>query len=99
MDIKRSSKVRENRKIKRIAFSMVAIAALSGASLAVMRSQPAVPAIESASIFVDTVKRGPMLREVRGVGTLVAEEVLWIPAAADGRVVKINVYPGAVVDA
>jgi HlyD family secretion protein len=45
------------------------------------------------------VKRGHMIREVRGVGTLVAEEVLWIPAVADGRVVRINVYPGAVVDA
>ncbi len=99
MDIQRGSNVRKNRKIRRIVFSAAALAALSGAGLAVMRSQPAVPAVESGSIFTDTVKRGPMLREVRGIGTLVAEDVLWIPAVADGRVVKIDVYPGAVVNA
>lgn len=99
MDVQRSTKVRKNRKIKHVAFSAVAFAVLSGAGLAVMRSQPAVPAVESGSIFSDTVRRGSMLREVRGVGKLVAEEVLWIPAVADGRVVRINVYPGTVVDA
>ena len=62
-----------------------------------MRLQPAVPSVERGSIYSDTVKRGPMLREVHGLGTLVAEDVLWVPAIADGRVVKINVYPGTMV--
>ena len=61
------------------------------------RSQPAVPTVERGSIYPDTVKRGPMTREVHGLGTLVAEDVLWVPAIADGRVVKINVYPGTMV--
>ena len=53
--------------------------------------------MERASIYSGSVKRGPMLREIRGLGKLLAEEVLWVPAIADGRVVKINVYPGTMV--
>jgi HlyD family secretion protein len=97
MDIQRGKEVRRNRILKRIAISVVVLAALGGGGYAVMRLQPAVPTVEAGSVYPDTVKRGPMLREVHGLGTLVAEDVLWVPAIADGRVVKINVYPGTMV--
>lgn len=56
--------------------------------------EPAAPPVERSQIIIDTVKRGPMVRQVRGVGTLVAEEILWLPALNDGRVERIMVRPG-----
>jgi HlyD family secretion protein len=97
MDVQRGKEVRRNRIIKRVVVGVVLLAALCAGGYAVMRLQPAVPTVERGSIYPDTVKRGPMLREVHGLGTLVAEEVLWVPAIADGRVLKINVYPGTIV--
>jgi HlyD family secretion protein len=97
MDVKRGAEVRRNRIIKRVVISVFVLAALCAGGYAVMRMQPAVPTVERGSIYPDTVKRGPMLREVHGLGTLVAEEVLWVPAIADGRVTKIYVYPGTPV--
>src|ERR1700685_4518152 len=97
MDIQRGKEVRRNRILKRIVIGVIALAALGGAGYAVMRLQPAVPTVEAGAVYPDTVKRGPMLREVHGLGTLVAEDVLWVPAIADGRVVKINIYPGTMV--
>ena len=97
MDIQRGKEVRRNRIIKRIALSVVVLAALCAGGYSVMRLPTAVPTVEAGSVYPDTVKRGPMLREVHGLGTLVAEDVLWVPAIADGRIVKINVYPGTMV--
>jgi len=61
------------------------------------RLKPAAPNVERSSVWMDTVKRGPMLRQVRGLGTLVPEEILWIPAVQDGRVEKLQLRPGAIV--
>jgi HlyD family secretion protein len=61
------------------------------------RLKPAAPPVERSTVWIDAVKRGPMLRQVRGLGTLVAEEFLWIPAVNDGRVDKIIVRPGTPV--
>jgi HlyD family secretion protein len=97
MDVQRGKEVRRNRIIKRIVLGVFLVLALGAAAYGVLRLQPAVPTVERGSIYPDTVKRGPMLREVHGLGTLVAEEVLYIPAVADGRVLKINVYPGTQV--
>ena len=97
MDVQRGKEVRRNRIIKRVVLSVIVLGALCAGGYAVLRLQPAVPTVERGSIYPDTVKRGPMLREVHGLGTLVAESVLWIPAIADGRVVKIYVYPGTPV--
>jgi len=60
--------------------------------------KPAAPVVEASSLWPDTVKRGPMVRNVRGMGTLVAEEILFIPAVTDGRVEKILLRPGALVE-
>jgi HlyD family secretion protein len=63
----------------------------------VSRLKPAARSVDRSTVWLDTVKRGAMLREVRGIGTLIPEEVLWIPAPAEGRVEKILVKPGALV--
>ena len=70
-----------------------------GTTLGVSRLKPAAPSVARAAVVVDTVKRGPMVRQVRGLGTLVPEEIRWIPAATDGRVERIAVQPGTRVEA
>jgi len=64
----------------------------------VARLKPAAMSVDRASVWVDTVKRGPMLRQVRGLGTLLPEDIRWIAANKDGRVEKIVVRPGAHVE-
>ncbi|PYQ49436.1 MAG: RND transporter [Acidobacteria bacterium] len=66
-------------------------------TLGLTRLKPAAPGVDRSGVLIDTVKRGPMLREVRGLGTLVPEDVRWIPAAAEGRVERILIYPGTLV--
>ena len=68
-------------------------------TIGLSRLEPAAPSVEKGTVWVDTVKRGPMLRQVRGTGTLVPEEIRWIPATTDGRVERIVVLPGKVVEA
>jgi HlyD family secretion protein len=67
-------------------------------TLGLSRLGPAAPTVERATIWPDTVKRGPMVRDVRGLGTLVPEDILWIPALTDGRV-KRRLLPGIAVKA
>ena len=69
------------------------------ATVALSRLKPAAPSVDRSTIFTDTVKRGPMLRDVRGLGTLVPETILVIPAATDGRVEKRYLLPGTPVKA
>jgi HlyD family secretion protein len=61
------------------------------------RLRPAAPSVDRATVWTDEVKRGPMLREVRGLGTLVPEDIRWIPAQTDSRVDRIVNRPGAIV--
>lgn len=61
------------------------------------RLQPAAPPVERGSVLIDKVKRGPMVRQIRGLGTLVTEEVFWIPAITDGRVERVHLRPGVKV--
>lgn len=67
-------------------------------TIGLSRLEPAAPSVEKGTVWVDTVKRGPMLRQVRGTGTLVPEEIRWIPATTEGRVERIVVLPGKVVE-
>jgi HlyD family secretion protein len=98
MDIARPEvgKARRRRRILITAATLVAVLAVT---LGLSRLKPAAPSVERATVWVDTVKRGPFLRQVRGSGTLVAEEVNWIPAVSDGRVEKILIRPGTTVTA
>jgi HlyD family secretion protein len=93
MDIPRESAKRQ-RRIRRIIYSIVGLLAIASVTLGLSRLKPAAPSVDKATVWIDTVKRGPMLLEVRGLGTLVPEEILWIPATTDGRVVRRLVLPG-----
>jgi HlyD family secretion protein len=68
-------------------------------TLGLSRLAPAAPQVEKASVWIDTVKRGPMLRQVRGLGTLVPEDIRWIPATTQGQVERILLHPGTAVKA
>jgi HlyD family secretion protein len=98
MDIARPSMARQ-RRIKRIIYSVVGLLTILGISLGLSRLKPAAPSVESGTVWPDTVKRGPMLRQVRGLGTLVPEEIRWIPALTEGRVERLRLLPGAEVKA
>jgi HlyD family secretion protein len=96
MDIQRPSNARA-KKIRRIAGGVVASILIAGVTFGVSRLRPAAPTVDRATIWLGEVKRGPMLREVRGLGTLVPEEIRWIPAQTDSRVDQILIRPGAAV--
>ncbi|HLG13546.1 MAG TPA: efflux RND transporter periplasmic adaptor subunit [Blastocatellia bacterium] len=98
MDVPRKSAARK-RRIRRTSYVLLALAVIGGVTLGVSQLKPAPPSVERATVWVDTVKRGSMLRQVRGPGTLVPEEVRWIPALTQGRVERIVVKPGAAVKA
>ncbi|MYD69247.1 MAG: RND transporter, partial [Acidobacteria bacterium] len=64
----------------------------------VSQLQPAAPRVDADTVFIDTVQRGPMVREVRGTGSLVPETIRWIPAVTDGTVDRIVIRPGATIE-
>ena len=96
MDIPRPSNARA-KMIRRIALLVVAILVVVGATYGLSRLRPAAPSVDRATVWSDEVKRGPMLREVRGIGTLVPEDIQWIPAQTEGQVNRIVLRPGAIV--
>src|SRR5881396_641256 len=97
MDIARPSNARKKR-IRQITWAVVALAAVGLITLGLSRLKPAAPTVEMAVVWPDTVKRGPMVRQVRGLGTLVPEDIRWIPANTEGRIEKINIWPGTHVE-
>ena len=72
---------------------------IGGTTLGLSKLKPAAPTIERAQVWLGTVERGDMVRQVRGTGVLVAEQALWIPATCAGRVQNILVLPGSAVKA
>jgi len=96
MDIARPSNARA-KLIRRIIFGGVAVLFIGGVSFGLTRLRPAAPAVDRATVWSDEVKRGPMLRDVRGLGTLVPEDIRWIPAHTDSRVERWVLRPGATV--
>jgi HlyD family secretion protein len=93
MDIQRPSNARA-KKIKRIVYVVVAVVCIAGVTLGLSRLKPAAPSVDRGTVWTDVVKRGPMLREVRGLGTLVPIDIRWIPAQTSARVEKIVIRPG-----
>ena len=92
-------KPRHNKKRKRGPLYIaggIALAALI--TLGLSRLKPAPPSVERAAIWVDTVQRGPMIRQVRGPGTLVPEDIRLLPAITAGRVDEIFARPGTQVE-
>jgi HlyD family secretion protein len=91
--------VKRKKKIRLIIYIVAAVVLIPLVTYALSRLKPAAPSVDNGTIWTDTVKRGPMLREVRGLGTLVPETILLIPAATDGRVDKRYILPGTPVKA
>jgi len=98
MDIPRQIDTRR-RLIKRVSIASALLLALVLITVGLSRLKPAAPSVERATVWMDTVKRGEMLRQVRGPGTLVPEEIRWIPAVTEGRVERRVVLPGTRVKA
>jgi HlyD family secretion protein len=96
MDIPRKSAARK-RQIRRVAFGIVGLGVIVAISVGVSRLKPAAPSVEFGTLWPDTVKRGPMIRQVRGLGTLVPEEIRWVPAITEGVVERILVQVGTEV--
>lgn len=96
MDIARPSNARQKR-IKQAIYATVGLLAVVLVSVGLSRLKPAAPTVERAVVWPDSVKRGPMVRQVRGLGTLTPEDIRWIPATTQGRVEKIILRPGAQV--
>jgi HlyD family secretion protein len=96
MDIQRPSNARA-KKIRRIVYGMIAVLLLGGVTYALSKLKPAAPSVDAGTIYADTVKRGDMLREDRGLGTLVPEDIRWIAAQTDARVDRWVLRPGAIV--
>jgi HlyD family secretion protein len=99
MDIPRGKEVARRKVIRRVILVAAVLIAIPLITWGLSRLKPAAPEVDRATVWVDTVKRGPMVREVRGLGKLVVEEYRWIPAAFDGRIEKINFLPGSKLQA
>jgi HlyD family secretion protein len=98
MDIPRKSAAKK-RRIKRILYALTAIIAVAVITVGVSRLQPAAPTVQSEVLWKGTVARGTIPRNVRGLGTLVPEEIRYVPAITPGRVEKRLVQAGAQVKA
>ena len=98
MDIARPDQARKKRR-KRLLLGFGAVALVCGVTLGLAQLKPAVPSVERASLWTDTVKQGQMLRQIRGNGSLVPEQIQFVQAETDGRVERILVLPGAEVKA
>jgi len=97
MDIQRPASVARARRNRRILLGVVGVAAIAAVTILLAQLKPAAPTVDRATVWTDTVKRGPMVRNVRGLGTLVPEDIRWIPAQTAGRVERILLRPGATV--
>jgi HlyD family secretion protein len=98
MDIPRKD-VRRKKVIRWAVGLTVSVAAVTGITSWLSKLKQAAPSVELSTVWRDTVKRGPMLRDVRGLGTLVPEETMLIPATTEGRVQSILIRPGTPVKA
>src|SRR6267143_1492245 len=98
MDIPRPQAARK-RRIRLVLYSVAGLGVLPLITMGLSRLKPAPPSVERATVWPDTVKRGPMLLQVRGLGTLVPQDILWMPAPTDGRVERRLVLPGTAVKA
>jgi HlyD family secretion protein len=96
MDIARPSNLRKKR-IRQAIYGVVLLLAVVLVTVGLSKLKPAAPTVERAVVWPDTVKRGPMVREVRGLGTLTPEDIRWIPATTQSRVEKIVLRPGTTV--
>jgi HlyD family secretion protein len=93
MDIKREG-VAKKKRIRMAIYMVLTAAGLGLVTWRLMLLKPAAPTVERATVWIDTVKRGPMVIDRRGLGTLQPEDIIWIPAQFDGQVEKIISHSG-----
>jgi len=100
MDIARPEFKTQKRR-RQMIVGAVAVLTLAAVTVGISRLKPAAPTVERGTVWTDTVKRGPMLRQVRGIGSLVPtqESVRQIPAETEATVVRIHMLPGSQVEA
>lgn len=98
MDIATPEVARRKRR-RRVLYGLVSAVLVLIVTVGVSRLEPAAAGVERGTLWIDTVKRGPLLRQVRGLGTLVPEDIRWIPATTSGRVERILLRPGTDVRA
>src|SRR6185295_18134577 len=98
MDIARPDQTRKKRR-KRFLLGGAALLIVALLTVGLSQLKPAAPTVERSSIWTDTVKQGQMLRQVRGNGSLVPEQIQFVQAETDGRVERILILPGAEVTA
>ena len=98
MDIKRPPKSKIKKKIRNAIMIVIGLAAIGGITYGLTKLKPAAPTLDRSTAVIETVKRGEMVRDVRGNGTLVPDITRWVPAPADGRVERILLKAGVEVD-
>jgi HlyD family secretion protein len=98
MDVPRPFAAKARRR-RQIIYVAVGVALVASVTMGVSKLKPAAPAVDRSGLWIDTVRRGPMVRQVHGIGILTPEEIRWIPTITDGRVEKILVRPGTLVKA
>src|ERR1700704_6721711 len=96
MDIPRSGQA-QKRRLRRTGFIVAGLAVVLLITVCLRRLEPAAPTVAAETLLIDQVKRGEMLRQVRGPGTLVPVDVRWISAPVEGRVERIPALPGVTV--
>src|SRR6266481_1939563 len=99
MDIKRPGKSKLKKRVRIAVVILIGLIAIGGITFSLAKLKPAAPTLDRSTAVIDTVKRGQMLREVHGNGTLVPQLTRWVPAPADGRVEKILIQAGVEVSA
>jgi len=97
MDVLRPPEVARRRRLRRIAWSLALLIVLAGTTVGLSKLKPAAPTVEEGGLWMDTVKRGTVPRQVRGPGVLVPDDTRWVPAVTEGRVERILVQPGTTV--
>ena len=98
MDIARPD-LKRRRNRRRIMFSLGGLVLLAAITLGLFRLEPAAPRVDAAQVWRDTVKRGDIPLQVRGNGTLVPEQIQYVQADTEGRIERIYVLAGAIVQA
>ena len=96
-DIARDPAILKRKKLRHALYAAIGMLVVIAVSIALARMEPAAPTVERATVLIDTVKRGSLVRERRGLGTLVPEDTRWLPSTTDGRVERILLRPGAQV--
>src|SRR4029450_13710598 len=98
-DIVRDPAILKRKRLRQAGLGVVVFIIVIGVSIQLARMEPAAPTVDQATVLFDTVKRGSIIRQVRGLGTLVPEDTRWLPATTEGRVERILLRPGATVQA